>query len=182
MSMLHPIRDRVDGTAQVKRLWGHAQNSMWAPCEMELIVQAPGVEPFTLRKHFHKVRTNKWPVRGQVLPVSFDREHPDRLEVDWDRVPKRRDGAIAQISDFLRGGGENTTEVYGPDSPQAQQALGMVQQMLGGAMITPAPGPAAPAGDDLVAQLDRLGRLHERGALTDEEFAAQKAKLLGESS
>ena len=49
-----------------------------------------------------------------------------------------------------------------------------------------APPPPAPAlaaaeagGDDLIAQLEKLGRLRDQGILTDEEFAAQKAKLLG---
>ena len=44
----------------------------------------------------------------------------------------------------------------------------------------PAPAPAAVGGeDDLLEQLQKLGQLHESGVLTDEEFAAQKAKLLG---
>ena len=45
----------------------------------------------------------------------------------------------------------------------------------------PAPpaAPAAPAGMDLIEQLKQLGQLHEQGVLTDEEFSAQKAKLLG---
>jgi len=38
--------------------------------------------------------------------------------------------------------------------------------------------PAAPAPDP-IAQLKELGALHEQGILTDEEFAAQKAKILG---
>ena len=42
----------------------------------------------------------------------------------------------------------------------------------------PPPPPAAPA-PDLIAQLKQLGELHEQGILTDEEFAAQKAKILG---
>jgi Short C-terminal domain len=33
--------------------------------------------------------------------------------------------------------------------------------------------------DDTVAQLERLGKLRQEGILTDEEFAAQKAKILG---
>ncbi len=44
------------------------------------------------------------------------------------------------------------------------------------------PAPAAPAAssmDDKIEQLKQLGALHEQGILTDEEFAAQKAKLLG---
>jgi len=40
------------------------------------------------------------------------------------------------------------------------------------------PPPAAPAADP-IAQLKELGQLHAQGILTDEEFAAQKAKLLG---
>jgi hypothetical protein len=41
----------------------------------------------------------------------------------------------------------------------------------------PAPQAAAPAADP-IAQLKELAQLHETGVLTDEEFAAQKAKIL----
>lgn len=38
----------------------------------------------------------------------------------------------------------------------------------------------APAqGSDSTEELSRLGQLHESGVLTDEEFAAAKAKILG---
>jgi hypothetical protein len=44
----------------------------------------------------------------------------------------------------------------------------------------PPPSPAAaPAGDSMIDQLKQLGELKEQGILTEEEFAAQKAKLLG---
>jgi Short C-terminal domain len=39
----------------------------------------------------------------------------------------------------------------------------------------PPPGPE----DDSTAQLQNLAQLHTQGVLTDEEFAAAKAKLLG---
>ena len=42
-----------------------------------------------------------------------------------------------------------------------------------------APPPAAPAEDDATAQLQNLANLHAQGVLTDEEFAAGKAKILG---
>lgn len=42
------------------------------------------------------------------------------------------------------------------------------------------PKAAAPTGsDDVLAQLERLGELRNIGVLTDEEFAAQKARVLG---
>ena len=43
-----------------------------------------------------------------------------------------------------------------------------------------APPPAAPAPqEDVITQLERLGALKAQGLLTEEEFQAQKAKLLG---
>lgn len=43
-----------------------------------------------------------------------------------------------------------------------------------------APPPAAEAGgSSTIDQLKELGELKQQGILTDEEFAAQKAKLLG---
>jgi membrane protease subunit (stomatin/prohibitin family) len=38
--------------------------------------------------------------------------------------------------------------------------------------------PAAPAEQDPMAKLKELGELHQSGVLTDEEFAAAKAKVL----
>lgn len=40
------------------------------------------------------------------------------------------------------------------------------------------PPPAAPSQADVIAQLQQLGDLHKEGILTDDEFAAQKAKIL----
>jgi Short C-terminal domain len=39
--------------------------------------------------------------------------------------------------------------------------------------------PPAAAAPDPIEQLKELAELHSQGVLTDEEFAAQKAKLLG---
>jgi hypothetical protein len=43
----------------------------------------------------------------------------------------------------------------------------------------PAPAPAAGGGEDRVQQLKELASLKEQGVLTDEEFAAEKARILG---
>ena len=44
----------------------------------------------------------------------------------------------------------------------------------------PAPPPPAPtSGDDQADEIQRLADLHASGVLTDEEFAAAKAKALG---
>jgi Short C-terminal domain len=58
---------------------------------------------------------------------------------------------------------------------QAQAAYSQTQAAPPPA--APAPAPAAPA--DSTAELERLAKLHESGALNDEEFAAAKSRILG---
>ena len=41
-----------------------------------------------------------------------------------------------------------------------------------------APAPAAPAASSTIDQLKQLGELKDKGVLTEQEFAEQKAKLL----
>jgi hypothetical protein len=53
------------------------------------------------------------------------------------------------------------------------------QQTAAAAPPPPPVAPAAPAQGDMIQQLKDLGELHAQGILTDEEFAAQKAKILG---
>ena len=58
----------------------------------------------------------------------------------------------------------------------SQDEAQYAQQQQQYAQAAPA---AAPAEDDAIAQIEKLGELKEKGLLTEEEFAAQKAKLLG---
>jgi putative oligomerization/nucleic acid binding protein len=58
------------------------------------------------------------------------------------------------------------------DQQMAQQQEMMAQQQAA------APPPAAPE-EDKFAKLQQLAELQKQGILTDEEFAAEKAKILG---
>jgi Short C-terminal domain len=60
----------------------------------------------------------------------------------------------------------------------ADQPAPAYMAQAGPAEPPPPAAPPAPAADP-IAQLKELGELHQQGVLTDEEFAAQKAKLLG---
>ena len=53
------------------------------------------------------------------------------------------------------------------------------QQAEAQAAAAPAPVAAAPTQDDSMAQLQNLAALHSQGVLSDEEFTAAKAKILG---
>jgi hypothetical protein len=69
---------------------------------------------------------------------------------------------------------EGREEDYDRDAriAELEQQQAMQQQQA------PAP-PAASGGGDMIAQLENLGRLKDQGILTEDEFAAQKQKLLG---
>jgi hypothetical protein len=54
------------------------------------------------------------------------------------------------------------------DQPEQQQGQPAAQQ-----------GPDPAAQSPMVAQLNQLAALHQQGVLSDEEFSAAKAKLLG---
>jgi Short C-terminal domain len=47
------------------------------------------------------------------------------------------------------------------------------------AQQAPAPAPAPAQSSPMVDQLNQLAALHKQGVLTDDEFAAAKAKLIG---
>ncbi len=51
------------------------------------------------------------------------------------------------------------------------------REVVGGG--TAAPAPAAAQATDIASQIERLAKLKEQGHLTEEEFQAQKAKILG---
>ena len=81
--------------------------------------------------------------------------------------------AVAGTAYHMGKKGEQQAQV----NDQAQQAYAATQQQ-------PAPAPAyappsPPAGSGANADLDQLVQFHNSGVLTDEEFSAAKAKLLG---
>lgn len=68
------------------------------------------------------------------------------------------------------------------EGAQAKQAAAQQQAAAAASAAAPAAAPAAQSGamtSEMISQLKELAELHTQGILTDDEFAAQKAKLLG---
>ena len=78
-------------------------------------------------------------------------------------------------------GGMQHKQAAGQQAAQEQAAQDQAaeQQAAQEQAPPPPPPPAAPAGDDRISRLKELGELKNAGILTDEEFAAEKAKILG---
>jgi hypothetical protein len=94
------------------------------------------------------------PRQGDRYPVWYDPEDPAN---SW---------MFAQIAD---------------DSGRAsiRQLFGDVAETFVGMNAPDAPMPVAPQAQDTVAALQQLADLRSQGVITEEEFAAQKKKLLG---
>lgn len=63
--------------------------------------------------------------------------------------------------------------------PQTAYGPGYAQQPAYAEPPPPPPPPPQADEDDVTDQLAKLGNLHQQGVLSDAEFAAAKAKLLG---
>jgi hypothetical protein len=85
-----------------------------------------------------------------------------------------------------RSSGRRREEQANAEADQDQRIADLEQQQAAPAQYQqpppppPPPPPAAPAqGPSMLDQLNQLNDLHQQGALSDEEFTAAKAKLLG---
>lgn len=98
------------------------------------------------------------PQAGQRFPVWFDpADHSSFMYATIDNDQGRQQ-IVAMFGD-----------AFGPDGSGVGQA----------AAAASAPAAAAPAAADPIEQLAKLNELRQAGALTDEEFNAQKARILG---
>jgi hypothetical protein len=98
-------------------------------------------------------------VRGANIPERT-REQAQKLRLPEVRLPERRE----------RGG----DDAEAPTREAPREAPGAPAEPP----TAEAPTAALDAEDARLARLERLGSLHEKGILTDEEFAAEKARVL----
>ena len=68
----------------------------------------------------------------------------------------------------------NAQQQYTQETAQPAPAMAVASGPAPGVMVPPAAAPE----NDMISQLERLGALKAQGILTEEEFAAQKAKIL----
>jgi hypothetical protein len=71
----------------------------------------------------------------------------------------------------------NAQQQYTEETQQPAPAMAVASGPAPGVMIPPAAPEAAPQ-EDMYSQLERIGALKAQGILTEEEFAAEKAKIL----
>jgi hypothetical protein len=149
------MKDPVQGTARVLLCSDNRGGGVMQTCRMQLVVEGEDV-PATAVEHSGIVHHERWPAPGMTLPVTVDRADPRRIKIEWDEIPASEERAresAEELAAAMRG------EVGSPGED------------------------ATSAGDEMDERLDRLTwltALRDKGALTDEEFEAQKKRILGD--
>ena len=201
------IKDPLTGTAQIVSCSGTSDHATHQTCEMQLVVNVEGIEPFAV-DHTQILKVSRWPSPGMSIPVVVSQSDPTNLRLDFDSIPDWQDagmdraeqiaaamrgdadGVTPQINHLPGGGTVQVVNLSG-DPAAAEQAIAKVEQATGmdlnadgkiGSGGVPPDSSAAPpaaSGDDRIAQIERLAKLRDSGALTDQEFEAEKGRILG---
>jgi Short C-terminal domain len=196
--------DPVRGTAQVVSASMNRGRGILQMCDVQLVVQAEGVQP-TAVAYRGLVHRDRWPMPGMVLPITVDRANPQHVDIEWDEVESSKDRtrqSAENLAAMMRGEGGTTAVAGAPTvvNPSGRDLSTLSQEqkaklrMLGidpDAIASPpaggddgAPVPPPPPDDDpmdeRLARLERLAKLRDQGALTDEEFETQKRQVLEE--
>jgi hypothetical protein len=192
------MEDPVRGTAHVVAASMNRGRGILQMCDVQLVVQAEGVQP-TAVAYRGLVHRDRWPIPGMVLPVTVDRADPQHVDIEWDEVESSKDRTRQSAEDLaamMRGEGGATVvggvptvvNLSGRDLSTLSEEQKAKLRMLGidpDALASPDAGAedAVPTADEdpvdeRLVRLERLARLRDRGALTDDEFEAQKRRVL----
>jgi Short C-terminal domain len=125
------------------------RGATWFNMDIDMEVHVSGRQPYQVN-NMYMVPAGATIGKGVALPIKVDPNDPAKIAIDWDSAQTApQRGEVRAV-----GGGEG----FAPAQAQA---------------------PASGGGTDHVAELERLAKLRDSGALTDAEFEQQKAKILG---
>lgn len=143
----------------------------------------------------HAAQTNQMAMQQEQLRIAQLQAAMARSEVmerDWERGvdPTRQPGwrpdplgthelrwwgGVSWMAQVMDGGVQSTDPDFVEEAPAAPDAPAALEA---GAQALPASTETAAGPPSLASQIRELGELRDAGLLTDDEFAAQKARLL----
>jgi hypothetical protein len=112
---------------------------------------------------------------GQVVNVAASRRNRKRVTIDLGQGAPKGTGVPRSAPAYARAGPGR--RVMGSDG--LQPGGGLRGPQPGGRLQPGGPGSGPATEAQRLAMLAQLGQLHSQGVLTDAEFAAQKAQILG---
>ena len=144
------LAEGIAGQGVIVGMGTPERGAQWFNLNIDLEVHVPGRAAYQVN-NMYMVPATASLGQGVALPIKVDPNDPAKIAIDWDSAP-------------------------------TAPAQGQVRSVGGSGGFSPAPAPTPTGGSgggDTVAELERLAKLRDSGALTDSEFEQQKAKLLG---
>jgi Short C-terminal domain len=171
--------------------WGGQNSSL--NFHFTLQIAPDGEVPFEAKVNDRILISNSPPGVGAKIAVLYDPNDHSDVRIDHSNEGMV-ENAIGGIPDSMKqaiqaaGAGDAVADIM---KQVATDPEALLKSMRGGgdiaaqfrAQLNPIgaqPAAAAPATQDPVAQLAALADLRDRGVLTNEEFTAQKKRILGE--
>lgn len=143
------LTEGIDGEAVIVGMGTPARGAQQFNLDMDLEVHVSGRQPYRVANQYI-VPASATLGQGVKLPVKVDPNDPAKLAIDW------ANAATGPARGEVRPAGDSGFSAVPPAAPASTSG-----------------------GGDSVAELERLAKLRDSGALTDAEFEQQKAKILG---
>jgi len=83
----------VAGTAYVRSVSEPPTSSEYGRCEMQILIDAPGLPPQSIKIRDPRVPVAKWPEPGATLPITVAIDDPRHVRIMWDDVLTRAEAA-----------------------------------------------------------------------------------------
>lgn len=168
------IKDGVRGDALILTIepWDDRYGALLL--EMRLQITVPPEAPYIVKQKF-TVLKEKYPSAGLTLPVTVERNHPERVRIEWDEVPTNSERLDVQ---------------YGtkPEPTFKEMVRKKVAERRRDEMLGPPKDdllrPAAPMDltfdADPSVRLKKLATLRDAGIVSAADFEEQKQRILRE--
>jgi hypothetical protein len=149
VAIFNRIKNPVDAEYRLTSCSIGSTNAVYSNCHMTGVVTGPGLAPVAVEHNSTLTPTAKWPTPGQTLPVTVDRDNPEKMRIRWDEMPTNRELASRYA--------------------QQEAAELAAQQGSGG---EPSPNPSAAPATGVVGDASRAIPGSAGGGLTPEQAAA----------
>lgn len=83
----------VAGIAHVHSVSEPPASSVFGRCELQIVLDAPGLPPRSIRVRDPRVPVTKWPSPGTALPIMVAIDDPRHVRILWDEVPTHTEAA-----------------------------------------------------------------------------------------
>jgi hypothetical protein len=173
----------------VVKLWWHSR--LQGTYGIEFRVKFPDGSTADVKERFLDADNQGWISEGDVVPVRYDPSDYSKVVLDVPAVEAPVKAGKAAQGARVDAGVANLGEPGSAPGVQALSGLGNIgnlkaqlKQMAAenpGSVVNLSSAPSGQSASNPEDRLAKLADLKERGVLTDEEFAAEKAKILGES-